>query len=149
MALSAGQGLAAPACSETAVFFRSPSGDLMRFSVEIADDSAERAQGLMNRTSMPSSSGMLFIYPAPGPVSFWMKNTLIPLDLVFVDATGLVTQVHPMAQPLDESGIDGGLDVQFVIEINGGLAKALGLVPDSVLLHPAVEQSIAKWPCPA
>ena len=55
-------------------------------------------QGLMNRDSMPQSAGMLFVYPTPQQVGFWMKNTLIPLDMIFVDATGTVTRIHRGAQ---------------------------------------------------
>jgi uncharacterized protein len=137
-----------PVCSDDAIFLRAPDGTQVRFSVEIADDAPERAQGLMNRPSLAASAGMLFVYPHPKAVSFWMKNTLIPLDMLFVDSTGKVTVVHPMATPLDETGIDGGEGVQFVIEINGGMAKSLGLVPGTVLLHPVVAQADAKWPCP-
>ena len=121
----------------------------MRFSVEIADDVAERALGLMNRDQMARSSGMLFIYPEPKRANFWMKDTLIPLDMIFFDQTGRVTQVHEMAVPLDRSGIDGGEGVKFVLEINGGLAKTLGIVPGSALLHPAIDPGLAVWPCPA
>ncbi len=141
-------GWAAPVCSQGAAFLQSPGGAVVRIAIEIADAADERAQGLMNRESLPASAGMLFVYPEPKPVSFWMKNTLIPLDMLFLDASGVVTSVHSMARPLDETGIKGGDDVQFVIEINGGMAKALGLVPGTALLHPAVPQDIAKWPCP-
>ncbi len=119
----------------------------MRFSVEIADDEGERAEGLMNRETMAASKGMLFVYAAPRHVTFWMKNTLIPLDMLFVDPAGQVLQVHPMARPLDLTAIDGGKGVQFVLEINGGMAAQLGLKPGSVLRHPAIDQSRALWPC--
>ena len=69
---------------------------------------------------------MLFVYEGPRRVAFWMKNTLIPLDMIFADATGRVTRVHANAVPLDETPIDGGEGVQFVLEINGGLADAAG-----------------------
>ncbi len=121
----------------------------MRFSVEIADDSAERAVGLMNRESLPRSAGMLFAYADERQVAFWMKNTLIPLDMIFLDASGQVTRVHPMAKPLDLSMIDGGEGVKFVIEINGRLAKTLGIVEGSVMMHPILDAATAKWPCPA
>jgi len=84
----------------------------------VADDAAERAQGLMFREAMPLSSGMLFVYGRPQRVSFWMRNTLIPLDMIFADARGVVTRVHAEAVPLDETPIDGGEGVQFVLEIN-------------------------------
>jgi uncharacterized membrane protein (UPF0127 family) len=117
------------------------------FAVEVADDPAERAQGLMFRTELPAASGMLFVYDSPRQVSFWMKNTLIPLDMVFADATGTVTRVHEGAVPGDLNPIDGGPGVQFVLEINAGLAAKLGLVPGAQLRHPAIPTATAAWPC--
>mgnify|MGYP003438999675 FL=1 len=117
------------------------------FAVEVADDPAERSQGLMFRTELPAASGMLFVYDSPRPVSFWMKNTLIPLDMVFADATGTVTRVHEGAVPGDLNPIDGGPGVQFVLEINAGLAAKLGLAPGAQLRHPAIAAQTAAWPC--
>ena len=139
--------LGAPVCSDDALFLRTDQGKEIRFSIEIADDPDERAQGLMNRESLPRSSGMLFVYPEPKHVAFWMKNTLIPLDMLFADATGQILQIHSMAKPLDETPIDGGDGVKFVIEINGGLADMLGLTPGAVMMHPSVDVLTAKWPC--
>lgn len=118
-----------------------------RFSVEVADDPSERAQGLMFRESMPRSAGMLFLYDQPQRPVFWMRNTLIPLDMVFVDSSGTVLRIHENAVPLDETGIDGGPGVLAVLEINGGLARQLGLDVGSELRHPALDQASAAWPC--
>jgi uncharacterized protein len=123
------------------------AGGTARFTVEVADDAVEQAVGLMNRPEMARWSGMLFVYPEPKRVGFWMKNTLIPLDMIFADATGTVTRVHERAQPLDTTSIDGGEGVQFVLEINGGLARRLGVGPGAVLRHPAVDQAVAAWAC--
>ena len=117
------------------------------FGVEIADDPAERTQGLMHRESLPASRGMLFLYEGPHHASFWMRNTLIPLDMIFVDPAGRVTRVHENAVPLDETPIDGGPGVLAVLEINGGLAGRLGIDEGSELRHPALDQSAAIWPC--
>lgn len=144
MALAAGMAVAG--CGEDTVELRGPSG-MSRFSIELADTPAERAQGLMHRAAMPSAAGMLFIYERPQHAVFWMKNTLIPLDMIFADATGLVTRVHAGAVPLDETPIDGGEAVVAVLEINGGLAKRLGIAPGTVLRHPALDQAGAIWPC--
>ena len=134
------------ACLDASVEVR--SGDTVaRFSVEIADTDDERAQGLMNRQKLAKSAGMLFIYDAPKRAGFWMKNTLVPLDMIFADATGQVTKVHANAIPMDKTTIDGGQNVSFVLEINGGLAKRLGIVEGSVLRHPAIDQSVAVWAC--
>jgi len=118
-----------------------------QFTVEVADDNQERAQGLMNRASMPRSAGMLFVYPSERTVRFWMRNTLIPLDMIFADATGTVQKVHHDAIPLDETLIFGGTHIQFVLEINGGLARQLGIVEGTQLRHPALTSDIAAWAC--
>jgi uncharacterized membrane protein (UPF0127 family) len=143
-------GLAAPAtaaCRADQVELRLPSGGTARFAVEVADDGAERAQGLMFRERMATSAGMLFVYERPQHASFWMKNTLIPLDMIFADPQGRVTRVHANAIPGDTTPIDGGDGVQLVLEINGGLAARMGIVPGTDLRHPAIVQSDAAWPC--
>ncbi len=141
-----GVAASAATCDNASVDLR--SGDAVaRFNIEVADTDDERAQGLMSREKLATSAGMLFVYETPRRASFWMKNTLIPLDMIFADETGRVTRVHPMAKPLDLTPIDGGNDVRFVLEINGGLAKRLGIQPGTQLRHPAVEQRNAVWPC--
>ena len=139
-------GAAMSACREDKVDLRGDWGSAS-FTVELADDNAERAQGLMNRESMARSAGMLFAYPAPRPVRFWMRNTLIPLDMIFLDDTGTVQKVHHEAQPLDESLIYGGDAIQYVLEINGGMARQLGISDGTELRHPAI--AAAAWPCDA
>ncbi|MEL7090669.1 MAG: DUF192 domain-containing protein [Pseudomonadota bacterium] len=141
-----GSGIASAACAPDVVWLRGDFGQA-RFSVEIADDSAERAQGLMNRPSMPASAGMLFVYERPGRLSFWMRNTLIELDMLFVDPEGVVQHVHHRAQPLDETPIFGGDGLTHVLEINGGLAGQMGIAPGTQLRHPSFDQSQAAWPC--
>lgn len=89
---------------------------------------------------------MLFVYERPQFVSFWMRNTLIPLDMIFMDETGSVRRVHENAVPLDERSIPGGPDIQYVLEINGGLARQLGVGVGSVLRHPSIGAN-AAWPC--
>lgn len=138
--------MAGAACRPDTVEVRGPGG-VARFAVEVADEGAERAQGLMFRESMPSAAGMLFVYEAPQQASFWMKNTLIPLDMIFADETGLVTRVHSNAVPGDTTPIDGGTGVRFVLEINGGLARRMGIAEGAALRHPAIPQSTAVWPC--
>jgi uncharacterized protein len=118
-----------------------------RFTVELADTPETRSRGLMFRESMPRSAGMLFIYDAPQRATFWMRNTLIPLDMIFVDPTGTVRHVHHEAIPGDETTIDGGPGILTVLEINGGLARALGIDAGSQLRHPALDQDSAVWPC--
>lgn len=117
-----------------------------RFSVEVADDPQERSVGLMRRESLPRSAGMLFVYERPQRAVFWMKDTLIPLDMIFMDEAGTVTHIHENARPRDQTGIDGGDSVRFVLEINGGLARRLGIAEGSQLRHPAIGDA-AAWPC--
>jgi len=111
------------------------------FTIELADTDASRAQGLMNRPHMPSASGMLFAYPRPQRAQFWMANTLIPLDMIFAGPDGGILAVHENAVPLDRSVIDGGDGVQFVLEINGGLARRLGIAVGGALHHPSIAGS--------
>ena len=134
-----------PTCRADEVFLTGPKHEA-RFSVEIADEAGERALGLMNRPEMARSHGMLFIYEKPGSVAFWMANTLIPLDMIFMDRRGVVTRVHERAVPLDRTPIDGGNAVFAVLEINGGLAQAMGIKPGDVLRHPSFGPQAAD-PC--
>ncbi|MBC2835687.1 DUF192 domain-containing protein [Paragemmobacter straminiformis] len=145
LALASGQAARA-GCAPGGADLRSPAGTV-HFSVEIADTGAERAKGLMFRDSMATMAGMLFVYDSPRPVSFWMKNTLIPLDMIFIDPTGTVTRVHENAVPGDLRPVDGGNGVQFVLEVNGGLTRKLGIAKGSVLRHPAIAQDRAAWRC--
>lgn len=141
----AGAGLAGT-CAEGRVDLRGDWGTA-RIRIELADDPQERAEGLMFRESLGRMEGMLFVYPAAKPVAFWMKNTLIPLDMVFVDARGVVSHVHHEAIPHDERPIFGGETVKAVLEINGGMAKTLGIGIGTELRHPAFAQQEAAWPC--
>ncbi|TVP71186.1 MAG: DUF192 domain-containing protein [Rhodobacteraceae bacterium] len=139
-------GVAQAVCAPGSVDLRGDWGQA-RFSVEIADTEETRARGLMHRSSLPRSAGMLFIYDRPTTASFWMRNTLISLDMIFVDPTGRVSHVHHEAIPLDETPIPGGDNVLMVLEINGGLARALGIDAGSALRHPRLAQDSALWPC--
>ncbi|RIA00230.1 DUF192 domain-containing protein [Cereibacter sphaeroides] len=140
-------GAARADCRPDAVELRTIAGATVRFSVEIADTPAERSRGLMHRESLPRSSGMLFLFDAPHRASFWMRNTLIPLDMIFAGPDGTVKVVHSNAVPEDLTPISGGEGIQSVLEINGGLARALGIGPGTVLRHPGLDQSLAAWPC--
>ncbi|MEL7460332.1 MAG: DUF192 domain-containing protein [Pseudomonadota bacterium] len=140
-------GPVAASCADDTVELRGDFG-AARFTVEVADDAQERSLGLMNRETMPTSAGMLFVYPAPQRAGFWMKNTLIPLDMIFADETGTVTKIHENAVPLDETLIDGGAGVKFVLEINGGLAGPMGIAEGAQMRHPSIHDAgVAAWPC--
>ena len=119
-----------------------------RFTVEVVSTQQDMARGLMFREYLPMFDGMLFVYDSPRSVSFWMRNTLIPLDMVFIGADGVVLHVHANARPLDETGIPGGSDdIQYVLEVNGGLARMLNIVPGVEIRHPAIDAALAAWPC--
>lgn len=137
---------AAAGCQPDGLDLRGPWGQA-HFSVELADSPEERAKGLMFREHLPRSAGMLFVYQSPQHAQFWMKNTLIPLDMIFADSSGTVVRVHSRARPQDLTSIDGGEGVLLVLEINGGLAERLGIAMGSELRHPALDPAIAVWPC--
>ncbi len=117
------------------------------FRVELARTPAEQARGLMHRESMAAMAGMLFVYPDEREVSFWMRNTLIPLDMIFVDAEGVVVGVHAEAVPLDETPIPSGEPTLAVLEVNGGMAARLGIDVGDELRSAAMPQDEAAWPC--
>ncbi len=106
------------------------------FHVEIAKDDASRAQGLMNRRFMPPDRGMLFEVEREEPVSFWMKNTYIPLDMIFISRAGVVTNIVEKAEPLSERVIPSGGPCLAVLELNGGAAASIGLKVGDTVRHP-------------
>jgi uncharacterized membrane protein (UPF0127 family) len=144
LALAAAPLAAAADCAPDRVDIRDPDATL-RFQVEVVDTADERAEGLMRRESLPRFSGMLFVYERPQPVAFWMRNTLIPLDMLFFDAEGRLVRVKSQAQPHDETPVVGGDGIQYVLEINGGLAAELGIDLGAELRHPALADP--AWGC--
>jgi uncharacterized membrane protein (UPF0127 family) len=97
------------------------------FQIEIADNDATRERGLMDRRYMAADHGMLFEFERDEPVSFWMKNTYIPLDMIFISPTGVVTHIAANAEPLSERVIPSGGPCVAVLELNGGTAASMGL----------------------
>lgn len=143
----------APACRPDLAILTAADGRRVPISVELADTPETRARGLMGRTELPRGQGMLFVYEAPQPARFWMKNTLIPLDMLFFDARGVLRHVHANARPLDETAIPGAApadpdpDRLLVLELYGGEARRLSLAPGAILSHPSVPQGSASLPC--
>jgi uncharacterized membrane protein (UPF0127 family) len=90
----------------------------------------------MFRPAMAPDSGMLFEYPAPTVATMWMRNTLIPLDMLFVDAQGRIINIHERAVPLSLDVISAAAPVRAVIELNGGTASRLGIAPGDLVRHP-------------
>jgi uncharacterized membrane protein (UPF0127 family) len=97
------------------------------FHVEIADNDAERAKGLMFRQELAADAGMLFDFGQERQTSFWMQNTYIPLDMIFISAEGIVKNIHVNARPLDTTAIPSDGPVRFVLEIPGGRSQEIGL----------------------
>lgn len=98
----------------------------VRFAVEIADDDTSRMKGLMFRKEMALDAGMLFEFPDDHFRSFWMKNTILPLDMLFIRADGTIARIAT-AKPLDETPVPSGEPIAAVLEIRGGRAAELGI----------------------
>lgn len=97
------------------------------FDAYLADDASERSAGLMGFGSFPKHQAMLFDFTREREVGFWMKNTLIPLDMIFLSREGKIVKIHGNAIPHDETTIRSPFPVRYVLEINGGLSRQLGL----------------------
>ena len=106
------------------------------FQVEIARDDASRARGLMDRRFMPADHGMLFEFDREAPQAFWMKDTYIPLDMIFISRIGIVTNIVANAEPLSERTIPSGPSCMAVLELNGGAAAKIGLKVGDRIRHP-------------
>lgn len=105
------------------------------FSVEVATTPQQHAQGLMFRRKMAADSGMVFVYRQAQPISMWMKNTMIPLDMVFIGGSGVIIKIVERTIPMSQEIIASGGPVKSVLELNGGTASRLGLkVGDRVSL---------------
>jgi hypothetical protein len=105
------------------------------YRVEIARTAAEQATGMMYRTEVPKGTGMLFPFDPPRPASFWMRNTYVPLDIVFIGADGRVLNVEANAVPLSETMRSSKGSAAAVLELAGGEAARIGLMPgDRVLM---------------
>ncbi len=139
-------GAAWAECRADRVSVRNDQAEI-RFDVELAITPQERSRGLMFREHLPNRSGMLFVFDPPQRVAFWMKNTLIPLDMIFLDQTGTVTRVHQGAIPGDLTQIEGGDSVYAVLEINAGLSARYGIAPGTQMQHEVFSQGPAIWPC--
>ena len=107
-----------------------------RFTVEVAETPAQMEQGLMFRRSMAPDAGMLFAYTTPTVATMWMRNTLIPLDMLFVDAHGRIVNIHERAVPQSLDVIAAAAPIRAVIELNAGTASRLGIAPGDQVQHP-------------
>jgi uncharacterized membrane protein (UPF0127 family) len=99
------------------------------FTVELATNDAERERGLMYRKELPEGRGMLFDFQHDRPVAFWMRNTYIPLDIIFIRGDGRILSIAENTQPLSDGLIPSGGSVRAVLEVIGGTARKLGIAP--------------------
>jgi uncharacterized membrane protein (UPF0127 family) len=113
--------------STTVVTIASANGQAHDFQLEVADTEAQRRRGLMFREELPADGGMIFIYERPHVAAMWMKNTLIPLDMVFVDAKWTIVHIAARTTPHSLTPVTAGVAVKAVIELNGGSCDRLGI----------------------
>jgi uncharacterized membrane protein (UPF0127 family) len=109
------------------VVLLSPSGPDVNVKVQIASTEPERSKGLMWVTSMPADAGMIFLFDKDQALVFWMKNTLIPLDMIFIDSTMHVVGIVQNATPQTLDRRDPGVPAKYVLEVNAGFAAAHGI----------------------
>jgi uncharacterized membrane protein (UPF0127 family) len=112
------------------------AGKVAHFKVEFVDTEPTRERGLMYRKSLAPDAGMLFDFKTPQQVSFWMKNTLIPLDMLFIDQSGRISNIYREATPLSLAPIPSDGPIRGVLEIPGGRAQELGIMAGDKVRHP-------------
>ncbi|WP_048648777.1 DUF192 domain-containing protein [Nitratireductor soli] len=114
-----------------------------RFSIEIADEPHERQRGLMFRQAMAADRGMLFIFPVESRQGFWMQNTPLPLDLLFIGADGVVRAID-RGVPFSTASISPNVQAQFVLELPAGTAQKSGIEIGNRLRHPRIDAPAGK-----
>jgi uncharacterized membrane protein (UPF0127 family) len=112
------------------------ASERFEFQVEVASSPEQRAHGLMYRRHLPSDHGMLFDFGASRPVSMWMRNTYIPLDMLFIEKDGNIARIAVETEPLSEEAITSGGPVKAVLELQGGITAKLGIRPGDRVVHP-------------
>ena len=137
------EAMALPADAEPLVAVTS-KGDVP-FRIEIADEPGERAMGLMFRKDLADDQGMLFVFEQTQPVGFWMKNTPLPLDLLFIGADGVVRDIQ-QGVPFSEAVIAAEEPVRFVLELKAGTAAKTGVSVGDKLRHRAIAKASAADP---
>jgi uncharacterized membrane protein (UPF0127 family) len=114
---------------EGELYFQSAAGGkaISKIDIEKAESEVERQMGLMFRKSMPEDQGMLFLFEASEPQAFWMRNTYIPLDIIFVDENGVINTIHENAKTLNDTSLPSSAPSKYVVEVNGGYAQRHGI----------------------
>jgi uncharacterized membrane protein (UPF0127 family) len=129
-------------CAAPAEAFQKSSLEIMtkagphRFNIELAVSMAEQEQGLQFRKELASDYGMLFDFGDEEKVSFWMKNTYVPLDIIFIRGDGTIARIAENAVPLSLDSLPSGEPVRAVLEVIGGTSKRLGIAPGDRVVHP-------------
>jgi uncharacterized protein len=126
---------AAPAAEQQTLEIASKTG-VHPFSVELVANEADRAKGLMYRRSLPEGHGMLFDFQREQEVAFWMKDTYIPLDMIFIRGNGRILRIAENTTPLSVQQVPSGGPVRAVLEVAGGTARKLGIAPGDQVAHP-------------
>lgn len=134
VSVSAGPSSSDETCSRQAISFQTDKG-FATFSTEIADTEEERQIGLMFRPYLPIEHAMLFVWPEAKPRAFWMKNTHVALDMLFLDGDGRICSIAQSAVPQSEELIRSSCDAQFVLEISAGLSERLGISTGTLVHH--------------
>ena len=135
---------AASSCAVDRIDFQTADG-VRSYRVEVVDTYETRARGLMHRTDLDADQGMLFVYDNAGQVAFWMKDTPLPLDIVFLNRRGLVCSIAANTTPFSLEHIPSGCAAQTVLEVNAGRAAADGLRVGTPARHPAIGNPV--WRC--
>jgi uncharacterized membrane protein (UPF0127 family) len=117
--------------------FQTDSGP-HRFNIELATTDEQRRLGLMYRRHLADDGGMLFLYDTAKPVSMWMKNTFMPLDMIFITADGKVQRIEEHTEPFSLAPISSDGAVRGVLEVKAGTAKTIGLKPGDEVIYPGL-----------
>lgn len=138
--------IALPAAAEDDITFARDILDVVTadnrswtFHVDLAVTPAQRSRGLMFRETMADDEGMLFLFAREAPRSFWMKNTYLPLDIIFLDRHGVIVSIFADARPLDQTSIPSGVPAAGVLEVLAGTSRRLGLEPGDRVIHRAFD----------
>lgn len=116
------------------------SDGAVAFTVELALSPADRVSGLMNRTSMAADHGMLFKFEQSRQIMMWMKNTPLPLDMLFIDEAGVVMRIAENTTPYSETIVPSGGPVRYVLELNGGTARKRGIAVGDRARHRVISK---------
>lgn len=132
---------AAALADETKLTIRTAAGVEHAFTVELADTPEQQSRGLMFRESLAPDAGMLFDFHVSRPTNFWMQNTLIPLDMLFIREDGSIARIQVNAKPLDTTSIPSGEPVRYVLEVPGGRTLELGIAAGDTVQHDRIPKA--------